>query len=334
MGAPSIKSHATKYLNRSFRVTVILLLLAALWFEFGAHNNFGSMWTTFTLQMEGANLAWLLAALLGMPLNWLAETAKWRMFVSRLEPMPWRKAFAAILTGVSFALFTPNRLGEFGGRLLFVQPENQWKSFLANLAGSLAQFLVLLGAGMAGLYAFLSLTGHLTPQINFLALLSIPGTLLLLITFFNLPVLFRLLHRIPVLDRLSNRFPNFRLLENTSRRDLTAVLLWSIFRYFIYATQYVCMLRFLGIYPGPEAAYAGIALIFLLQTALPLPAFAGLLVRGNIAVFVWSAFGANEISSLTATFALWIINLILPALMGTVSIANVRITRTLGYENL
>jgi hypothetical protein len=66
---------------------------------------------------------------------------------------------------------------------------------------------------------------------------------------------------------------------------------------------------------------------------VPLPAVAGLLVRGSLAVFVWSHFGANDLSSLAATFVLWIINLILPALIGTFSLASVNITKSLGYED-
>ena len=81
------------------------------------------------------------------------------------------------------------------------------------------------------------------------------------------------------------------------------------------------------------AGYAGIATIYLLQTIVPLPAIAGLLVRGSLAVFVWSSFGANEISSLAASFVLWIINLILPALIGTFSLFSVNITKSLGYDD-
>ncbi|MCB0576837.1 MAG: hypothetical protein KDC61_19920, partial [Saprospiraceae bacterium] len=73
-----------------------------------------------------------------------------------------------------------------------------------------------------------------------------------------------------------------------SRRDLLRVLFWSALRYGVYSAQYFMLLQFFGIKTGVFAGFAGIATIFLLQTVVPLPAFAGLLVRGNLAIFVWS----------------------------------------------
>jgi hypothetical protein len=58
-----------------------------------------------------------------------------------------------------------------------------------------------------------------------------------------------------------------------------------------------------------------------------------LVARGNLAVQAWAFFGANEISSLAATFTLWIINLILPALIGTFSLFYVNIAKLPAHED-
>jgi hypothetical protein len=100
----------------------------------------------------------------------------------------------------------------------------------------------------------------------------------------------------------------------------------------VYSTQYFLLLRFFGIDIGLIPAYFSIAAIFLIQTSIPLPPVMGLLARGNVAVQIWSFFGANQVSILATTFGLWIINLILPALFGTFFIFNVNITKSLGYD--
>jgi hypothetical protein len=321
------------FLNRTFRVAVVCLLLGALYYELNAGKNTEILWTTFLLHLQTADWRWLLAACFLMPVNWLAETAKWRLFVHQLQPISWYHALAAILSGVSFGIFTPNRLGEFGGRLLFVDRKNHWNALLANLAGSLAQLMALLSAGIAGAWYFMTQFGYLTSWTTPLACLAILGTGLLFTAFFCIKSTLRVVRKIPGTQWLSRRIPNLQILEQANRADLAKLLAWSGLRYLVYSTQYYCLLRFFDINPGLLTAYAGIALIFLLQTALPLPAIAGLMVRGNLAVFVWSHTGANEISSLATTFFLWIINLILPALLGTFSIFHVSITKTIGYED-
>jgi hypothetical protein len=151
--------------------------------------------------------------------------------------------------------------------------------------------------------------------------------------YFNIGLIVPLARRLPFLRRLESYARNIHFLEKISRAELANVLAWSAFRYAIYATQYFLLLQFFEIKTEITAGYAGIAAIFLFQTIVPLPAVAGLLVRGSLAVFVWSHFGANDLSSLAATFVLWIINLILPALIGTFSLASVNITKSLGYED-
>ena len=59
----------------------------------------------------------------------------------------------------------------------------------------------------------------------------------------------------------------------------------------------------------------------------------GLVARGNLAVYLWQQFGANDLSALAATFSLWVINLILPALIGTFLLLRVNIAQSLNYNN-
>jgi hypothetical protein len=91
-------------------------------------------------------------------------------------------------------------------------------------------------------------------------------------------------------------------------------------------------LQFFGIKVNLLEGFAGISSIFLIQTGVPLSAGLALLARGEIAVFVWSHFGANELSVLAATFGLFIINLILPALWGAIIIAKINTSKPSGYE--
>jgi len=77
---------------------------------------------------------------------------------------------------------------------------------------------------------------------------------------------------------------------------------------------------------------AGISTIFLIQSGIPIPPFLGVLARGEIGIVIWSLFEVNELSILTLTFLIWILNLVVPALLGLIVIFNVNIIAALGYS--
>ncbi len=328
------KTSRKRWLNAAFKILAVLLPAVVIYYELSGKNNLGELLNLFFQQLASAETGWLCAAILLIPVNWSAEVQKWRPFVAQHEPMSHWKATQAILAGSSFALFTPNRVGEYAGRILFVRPENQWKALFANAVGSLSQYLTLLTGGAIGsLWLAAELLNWNTQWQTAFTACAILLLAALCYFYFNIGLIVPLAQRLPFLRRLDSYVRNVHFLEKISRAELANVLAWSAFRYAVYATQYFLLLQFFGIKTGITASYAGIATIFLFQTIIPLPALAGLLVRGSLAVFVWAHFGANDLSSLAATFVLWIINLILPALIGIFSLTSVNITKSLGYED-
>jgi len=313
---------------------VAILLIGGLYLELRGRNNLAELWKQFVVQLGGAGWWWLPLAVLLMPLNWVVETLKWQPYLHRYQPLTLWQGLRGVFAGISFTMFTPHQLGEYGGRLLYVQPEHRWKAIMINVVGSWAQYLVAVLAGVSGALIFLGQQLTLPPSMlrygTLVAGIALP---LLLFGYFQIQRLLPWARRIPLLHRLRPFVRDVHILQTFRQTDLWRIFGLATLRYMIFATQYFFLLRFFGIPATLLAGYAGISTIFLVQTIVPLPAIMGLLLRGNIALFVWSQFGANEVSALAATFTLWIINLILPALVGTFSLFYVNIPKTLGYEN-
>ncbi|MEY3242252.1 MAG: hypothetical protein RIR11_3691 [Bacteroidota bacterium] len=326
---------ANRYLDIGLKTVVVVLLVLVLYFDLSSNNHLGQVWVIFLQELQGANLSLLILAVVLMPFNWFAETEKWRQFVHRYEYMPRWRALMAVFTGVTFSLFTPNRVGEYGGRMLYVHPRNQWRAVVANVVGNFCQFIVLLGMGLFGT---IYIVGHFDIIDRRLStLLIIAGSAALPLMFwvyyhFELVIDFVKKVKIvqPVLPLL--RQLNLGVIRQFTKAERTSILFWALLRFFIYATQYFLLLRFFGIKTGIIGGYAGISALFLLQTSIPLPPLAGLVARGNLAVLLWAQFGANEVAALAATFTLWVINLVIPALIGTFSFFHVNISKSLGYE--
>ncbi|HEX3769166.1 MAG TPA: hypothetical protein VHT72_12360, partial [Puia sp.] len=60
-----------------------------------------------------------------MVINWSLETAKWKIALMPIQTVSFFRALKAILAGTCIASFTPNRVGEYLGRMLFVDSGNK-----------------------------------------------------------------------------------------------------------------------------------------------------------------------------------------------------------------
>jgi len=279
---------------------------------------------------------WLLAgaALLLMPVNWLLESCKWRLLMGSLRPISIGTAMRGVAAGIAFSLFTPNRLGEYAGRVLVVDARDNWPAFWSTAVGNFCQLIVLLTIGGLGAAYF---SGYYLPVIQkaLAYLLPVGGVSVLLLAWglFRLERWSAWLEARPFFRRWTGRVRGqLRHLRRFRAPALMGGISLAALRYLVYSTQYALLLRFFGVGVPLDAAYAGIATLFFIQTGLPLPPLLGLLARGELALLIWGVFGANELSVLAATFSLFIINLVGPALLGMAFVVKVNVLKSLGYE--
>jgi Lysylphosphatidylglycerol synthase TM region len=322
-----------RYIALIIKALVAFLFGLLLWYEIFQRENFTELSAVFFKELRGQNTIWLYLTLLLMPLNWATETLKWLPLIKLTEPLSFKKGFMAVLAGVTFSLFMPNRVGEFGGRILFLRRRNALKGMFTTFVGSWAQQTVLITFGFLGFAYFLidlwKVEPYVLQAVIFLGLTTIT---LLFFLFLNLEMVVPIFKKLRFLYRFPRLIKGVNVIRQYKRRDLAKTLMWAFVRYAIYSVQYYMMLRFFGIDVSLLRGMACIATIYLLQTSIPLPPIVSLLARGEVAIKIWGLFEANEISILAATFTLWIINLILPAFIGLILILNANVSKTLGYE--
>ena len=95
-----------------------------------------------------------------MCVNWALESFKWQITLRPVQSVNFMRAFKAILVGTCVASFTPNRVGEYLGRMLFVDPGNKILSVAPTILCSMSQMLVTLVAGTLGIWLFSFLPFH------------------------------------------------------------------------------------------------------------------------------------------------------------------------------
>lgn len=262
--------------------------------------------------------------------NWAFEAAKWKMIVEHIEQVPFLKSIKAVLVGIAISVFTPNRAGEFVGRIFFLNPENRLKGILITLLGSAAQLLITLLTGALALLFYTAwytnINGFTSPYL-YSSFAAIVGLMVLLLpfVFLNISLLSNLTRKTSWLKRLQ---PYINALENYSTDELVKIILLSFFRYVLFTLQFYILLRLLNVTGGNVSEMlVMIALTFFAITVVPTITVTEPGVRGAASLAFIGQLSDNAIGIVTASFALWIINIALPAVAGSVFIFRLNIFR-------
>ena len=291
------------------RVGVSVLLLAAV----GAHVMAQPAAWAEQPGLQGAR-GWLLAAaaLALLPVNLGLEVLKWRWLGRAWGLTRTRSALAGVLAGHVLGMATPARLGEYAGRLWAVRPRLRMVG-LVGLAvsrlGQLAAALLLAGGLLA--VADTPLDGN-TRLLAAGALVAVGAAVLAATLAPGLA--FGLLGRVGLVRRLSGVLPRH---SPWSRRRLGVTAAASALRHGVIVAQLVLLA--LAFWPAGAPAPLGTlvlaaALAFVLKAGVPTVALAELGVREAVAVGVASWLSLPQGALFQATLALFLINLLLPAL--------------------
>lgn len=264
--------------------------------------------------------------------NWGLEARKWQLLVRAIQPMSFLTAFKSVLCGITLSLNTPNRVGEYGGRILFINEGNRIKAITLSIAGSIAQLIITMLMGCLGL-AWLLFTMNESATLMGISVFwlriflygSIFATTGFMIFFFRLNWLVRLLERLPYAERFSKYI---NVLETFEAKVLLRLLSISFFRYIIFVLQYIFMLQLLHVEESIWTGFWLITVMFWILAIIPSVAVADLGIRGTIAktLFIYGN-NTNTIGILTCTFGIWLVNLFIPAVVGSLLILGIKIRK-------
>ena len=266
-------------------------------------------------------LAILCAIICMTPLNWGLEAIKWK---TAMQPftIDLRNSLRSVLSGVTIGLITPARLGEYAGRMLYIPNDQRVWSGLATLRCSLAQSTITFSAGILSL-----LWISTNQEFSFLGidpkLILVLSVVLLVLTIF---IYLRIDLVLPWINRIVELFRNrlgMTIQTHTDRISVSIyhqmqILSYAVIRYLVYLSQYALMLLVFGFDQSLLSIAAGISLVFLVQSLVPVPAVAKVFARTGAAAAIFSLLGYENLEVILASLLLWVINLLLPALCGLV----------------
>jgi uncharacterized membrane protein YbhN (UPF0104 family) len=264
-------------------------------------------------------------------LNWGIEALKWQIQLNPLEKINFATAYKSVLAGCSITMLTPNRVGEYGGRILYVQEKNRLDAIPLTILGSMSQLFITMIIGAASLISLKlsigdklllkSLPAHTA---DVLIVLSISASLFLLLVYLRVGLLVKFLSRVKYLKKITD---HIILLHSFSRKQLLRILFLSFIRYGVFILQYVLLLKAMQVNIDLFVCFKLIAVFFLIMALAPTIGLTELPVRAAASVEILQLFSNNILGIQAAATSIFVINLAIPALIGSVLIMGLKIVK-------
>ena len=297
--------------QKSFWISIKLLVFVLVVFFFSkqllkfSRNDFSNL--------SLSQPSYFIGAFLLVFLNWGIELLKWLVTVKLIAPKTSVKAVTqSLLAGISTGVVTPNRIGNFIGRMMYFKGKNRGLIIIGTLYGNLAQFIASACLGSIGLFYLKN--DYITHDYSIFAILfSFFIVVFAVILYIVYPFAsLQFFTRFKSFQRLSNLIVFF---QAHAKRLLTPLLLFSVIRYFIFVLQFLFVLLSFGVSYSPSLVLA-LFLLYLLTTLTPSLLFGKLLVRETVALLILGTFVSNPAVIIVSSLSLWVINLGIPSLVG------------------
>jgi len=337
---PALSKKLKIFFNYVLGPVLFVWVSVSLYREIRDQEDLHKAWELIKDSLQGSNLLKLLVVVLLMLVNWGIEARKWQVLVRSIERIPFLKAFKAVFSGQSLAVNTPNRVGEYVGRVLYLDEGHRLKGVALTLVGSFSQTIVTLLAGATGLFLMRSditdALRHILTEVGFLKTfpnasetifdiffygVAVTGAVLLVV-YYELSWLTKLLERLPVVNRYSYIIEK---LEDMHWAELTRILSLSVTRYVVFVVQFLLLLQLFQVAIPLWQGVWLVSVFFVVLAVVPTISSIELSLRGLASVALFGILSTNKLGIIATTAGLWFINLIVPALVGSIFILGVKI---------
>ncbi|WP_370634221.1 hypothetical protein [Aestuariivivens sp. NBU2969] len=240
--------------------------------------------------------------------NWFFEILKWQNLVSYVQKITFYEALKQSLSSLTASLFTPNRVGEYGIKSIYYSKNKRKRVMLINFISNMLQMCTTLIFGIIG---FLFFINRYNPPINYFKLIilffSISITVVLIFLWIKQNSI--KIRGIP-LSKVKHYIFYF------PRDVLVRGGLYAIMRYGIFSFQFYALLLLFGI----DILYLECMIIvsstYLLASIIPTISIFDAVIKGSIAVYLFSFLNVDSLTILSITSLMWILNFALPSVVG------------------
>lgn len=305
--------HSKLYL-RIFNMLLIVVAYGYLAYRLITFDDYASFFSTF-YRADLSTYLLLLLILVLMPINVACEAGKWRLLLRDIEPMSIWGAQRQVYYGYVGAFVTPYHAGDYPARGMLLKDKRNYSAAIGlGFVGTIALLVVELILGIPATWLFASYDQSIPMQSFAVAFI----VLVLLMSF--LPHLVRLLARRQW--RSTQMYQLVVALSKMSYSRFMKVVGWSFLRYLVWALQLALTLYLCGVILTPVEYMIAIPFYYMVVAIFPsLPAL-NIAIRGSWSLIIFDTFTDNAAGLALAVVVIWLINTVLPMLIGSILYRN------------
>lgn len=320
------------FLNYIVGPILFIWLSWSIYQQIQKQTDLEKSWQFIVNALKGSNIG--LIGLVGLLLlvNLGMEARKWQLQIRGIEQLSFFQAYKAVMAGQAMGLNTINRIGEAAARAAYLQEGNKIRGMMLSIVGSMAQMVATFGMGVLFLiYMRLhilqdgkQIEGLSNFWLDGLIYVVAMGIFLFTLAYFKISAMIQLVEKISFIKKYIFFLEK---LEDFHWNTLIHILWLSFIRYMVILTQYYLLFQVFDISIFWVDLYALTGVMLLVLGIIPSIAFAELGIRGKVGLLLFGLVTTNAMGIIATAVGIWLINLILPAIVGTLFILGIRIFR-------
>ena len=309
--------------NKSKQYLLIALKVVILTVTFGyicikLTQDTSEAFTDFiaSLSFDLRSALFLLLCILLATANWYFEILKWQTATSSVAPISFKMALEQSLSALTVSLATPNRIGDYGAKVMYFPPEKRKQILLLNFFSNAVQMAVTSVFGCIGVL-------YVVPK--FSIEYATTNLVLFLICILLLGVVAYLFKERQLLIKGLSVTTVLSYLKKIERSIKVKVGFYALIRYLLFSSLFYVLLLFFGAGIDFLEAVPLICSMYLFVSIIPTIFIFDLVVRGGVAVWLFSLVGVSELAVLSTILTMWILNFAFPAIWGSFYVAQYKL---------
>lgn len=202
-------------------------------------------------------------------------------------------------------------------KALFFKKKSRKKIILLNLIGNMSQLLITVVFGFIGMLFLSSNYTIQTPYLNVKKLLTLLIVIILIFIFIK---------KLGVGIILKNYY--FRVISFLKLQPKTIYLKTislALVRYLVFTHQFYFLLRIFKIETDYFTLINLLFCIYFIASIIPSLGIFDWVIKGSVAVYIFSFIDLNELTIVTTTTIMWLLNFAIPTLFGSIFVLNFKV---------
>ena len=241
--------------------------------------------------------------------NWFFEILKWQILATSVKKISFFEALKQSLGALTVSLITPNRIGDYGAKAFYYKYSYRKRIVLINFIGNMMQMSVTILLGCIGFYLFVT---TYNVEINY----HRTSRFFLIVIIVSLLSLFGIKqNRFKIKGFSIDRV--FDFIKNLPAKIKLSGFMLSVIRYAIFSFQFYFLLGVFKVDVSYFNAMVVITSMYLLASVIPSIFIFDVVIKGSVAVYLFTIVGVNEMTILCIVTLMWLLNFVLPSIFGS-----------------